>query len=65
MKSLSKNKYVDKVYNKFITYSFEFKNKFLKEDNQGRLSLIVFEEAGLKVETLGMNMCIIKIGIPV
>lgn len=51
--SLSKNKYVAKVSNKAITYSFEFKKKFVEEYKLGKLSRLIFEEAGFDVEILG------------
>ena len=50
---LSKNKNIFKVSNKAITYTFEFKKKFIDEYKTGKLSCIIFEEAGLDIEILG------------
>ena len=50
---LSKNKNISKVSNKAITYTFEFKKKFINEYKTGKLSRIIFEEAGLDAEVLG------------
>jgi len=50
---LSKNKNISKVSNKAITYTFEFKKKFIDEYKTEKLSRIIFEEAGLDVEVLG------------
>lgn len=53
MKTLSKNKYVTKVSSKAITYSFEFKKRFVEEYKKGKLARLIFEEAGFDVEVLG------------
>jgi len=50
---LAKNKNILKISNKSITYTFEFKRKFINEYKLGKLPRIIFEEAGLDVEILG------------
>ena len=50
---LSKNKNISKVSNKAITYTFEFKKKFIDEYKTGKLPRLIFEEAGLDIEILG------------
>jgi len=52
---LSKNKNISKVSNKAITYTFEFKKKFIDEYKIGKLPRIIFEEAGFDVDVLGMK----------
>ena len=51
---LSKNKYVLKVSEKAITYTNEFKIHFIAEYNNGKTSRVIFEEAGLDVDTIGI-----------
>jgi transposase-like protein len=53
VKLLSKNKYVVKVSNKSITYSFEFKKKFIEEYKLGKIPRAIFEEADFDAEILG------------
>lgn len=55
VRSLSKNKCVTKVSNKSITYSFEFKKRFIEEYNQGKLPRVIFEEVDFDIEVLGMK----------
>ena len=50
---LSRNKNVVKASNKSITYSFEFKKKFIEEYRAGKLPSLIFEEAGFNVGILG------------
>ena len=50
---LAKNKNILKISNKSITYTFEFKRKFIEEYKSGKLSRLIFEEAGFDVEVLG------------
>lgn len=50
---LSKNENIIKVSNKSILYRFEFKKKFIEEYKSGKLSRLIFEEAGFDVEVLG------------
>ena len=52
---LSKNKNISNVSNKAITYTFEFKKKFIDEYKTGKLPRIIFEEAGFDVDILGMK----------
>lgn len=52
---LSKNKYVLKVSEKAITYTNEFKIHFIAEYNNGKTSRVIFEEAGLDVDTIGIR----------
>ena len=53
IEKLSKNKNITKISSKAITYTFEFKCKFIDEYNLGKLPRIIFEEAGLDAEVLG------------
>lgn len=55
VRSLEKNKYVKRVSNKAITYSFEFKKKFIEEYKQGKLPRSIFEEAGFDIDIIGMK----------
>lgn len=55
IKLLSKNEYVVKVSSKAITYSFEFKKKFIEEYKLGKLTRLIFEEAGFDLEILGIK----------
>ncbi len=52
---LAKNKYIVKVSNKAITFSFEFKKKFIEEYKLGKLPRLIFKEAGFDIEILGMK----------
>lgn len=52
---LSKNKNISKVSNKAITYTFEFKKKFIDEYKTGKRPRIIFQEADLDVDILGMK----------
>ena len=52
---LAKNGNILKVSNKSITYTFEFKKKFIYEYKSGKLPRIIFEEAELDFEILGMK----------
>lgn len=53
MKELQYNPYVDKVSNKAVTYSEEFKNLFLEEYLKGKLPTQIFIEAGFDPFVLG------------
>lgn len=55
IKILSKNKYVKKVSSKSITYSVEFKEKFIEEHFKGKLSRIIFEECGFNINIIGIK----------
>lgn len=50
---LDRNHNILKVSNKSITYSFEFKMKFIDEYKLGKPPRVIFEEAGLDIEILG------------
>lgn len=52
---LSKNKYVNKVSEKSITYTNEFKIHFIAESSKGKTSRVIFEEAGFDVDIIGMR----------
>ena len=55
IKILSKNKYVKKVSSKAITYSIEFKEKFIEEYYNGKLPRIIFEECGFDIDLIGLK----------
>jgi len=52
---LSQNKYVKKVSNKGITYTDEFKRKFIIENQNGKVPREIFEECGFNIDILGMK----------
>lgn len=52
---LSKNKYVKNVSEKGITYTDEFKNIFITENEKGKLPREVFEECGFDIDILGIK----------
>jgi hypothetical protein len=52
---LSKNKYVKKVSDKAITYTDEFKNIFITENELGKFPREIFEECGFDINILGMK----------
>ena len=54
-KSLEKNPYVKAVSDKAITYTDEFKQLFIRENEAGKLPRQIFEEAGFDIETIGMT----------
>lgn len=55
IKVLSKNKYVENVTNKGITYTDEFKRTFIAKNEKGKLPRVIFEECGFDTEILGMQ----------
>ena len=55
IKMLSKNKNTSKVSTKAITYSLEFKEKFVEEYAKGKLPRLIFEENGFNVEIIGIE----------
>ena len=55
IQQLNKNKHVLRVSHKAITYSDEFKLHFIAEYNNGKQTRIIFEEAGLSVELIGLE----------
>ena len=50
---LSKNSYVEKVTNKTITFTKEFKEHFIKECNNGKGPTRIFIESGINPYILG------------
>lgn len=52
---LSKNKYVKKVSDKWITYTDEFKRIFIVENNNGKFPKQIFEEPDFNTDILGMK----------
>jgi len=55
IKILTKNKNVSKVSMKAITYSLEFKEKFIAEYSKGKFPRIIFEENGFDIEIIGIE----------
>ena len=55
IKLLAKNPNVLKVSDKAITYSEEFKNKFIEENLKGILPRKIFEDNGFDVEIIGIK----------
>jgi len=53
--NLSKNINVSKVSNKSITYSYEFKKRFICKYKNGKSSRVIFEEAGFDINVLGLR----------
>lgn len=55
IKILSNNRYIKKISTKAITYTFDFKEHFVKEIELGKSARSIFEEAGLPVSVLGVK----------
>lgn len=55
---LACNPYVEAVSEKGITYTDEFKRHFIAENEKGKGTREIFEEAGLDVELIGINRVI-------
>jgi hypothetical protein len=55
IKVLAKNPNVSRVSDKSITYSEEFKNKFIVENSKGILPRKIFEENGFDIEIIGLK----------
>lgn len=53
VEELKKNKYVKKVSKKAITYTEEFKERFLLEYNCGKLPSQILSEMGFDIKALG------------
>ncbi len=53
VEELRKNKYVKKVSEKAITYTEEFKEKFILEYNSGKLPFQILTEMGFNYKVLG------------
>ena len=52
---LSKNTYVKNVSNKGITYTDEFKQIFIVENQNGKLPRQIFEDHGFDMNIIGMS----------
>ncbi len=50
---LSQNKYVKRVSKKGITYTDEFKRRFIAENQKGKFPKQIFEENGFDIDILG------------
>mgnify|MGYP006395500081 CR=1 FL=1 len=55
IKLLAKNPNVLKVSDKAITYSEEFKNKYIEENSKGILPRKIFEDNGFDIEIIGLK----------
>lgn len=55
VKILSENKYVKNVSAKGITYTDEFKNIFIIENEQGKLPRKIFDECGFDINIIGIK----------
>jgi len=55
---LRKNKYVEKVSSKSITYTDEFKGHAIAESESGMLSTEIFREAGFDINVIGSKRAI-------
>jgi transposase len=55
IKILSSNRYVKSVSSKGITYTDEFKQIFIAENEKGKLPREIFEECGFDIDVIGMK----------
>ena len=55
IKVLAKNPNVLRVSDKAITYSVEFKNRFIEENSKGILPRKIFEDNGFDIEIIGLK----------
>jgi transposase len=55
IKLLKKNPYVKAVSTKSITYTEDFKRRFIEEYEKGKLPRAIFEECGFDIEVVGMD----------
>jgi len=55
IKVLAKNPNVLRVSDKAITYSVEFKNRFIEENSKGVLPRKIFEDNGFDIEIIGLK----------
>lgn len=55
IKVLAKNPNVLRVSDKAITYSEEFKNRFIEENSKGVLPRKIFEDNGFDIEIIGLK----------
>ena len=60
------NPNVHAVSEKAITYTDEFKRHFIAENEKGKLPREIFEEVGLDVELIGLNVLnlLLSVGVP-
>jgi transposase len=54
IKILSANPYVKSVSSKGITYTDEFKQYFIVENEKGKLPREIFEECGFDIDVIGL-----------
>lgn len=52
---LTQNQYVQSVSTKSITYTNEFKRKFVVENENGKIPRKIFEECGFEIDLIGMD----------
>ncbi|MGL4760554.1 MAG: HTH domain-containing protein, partial [Sarcina sp.] len=57
IKQLRNNINVQRVSEKSITYSAEFKRKFIEEYINGKSAKIIFKEAGFDIKMIGTVRC--------
>ncbi|MFR5266654.1 IS3 family transposase [Clostridium sp.] len=57
IKELRKNINVQKVSEKSITYSDEFKRNFIEEYINGKSARTIFEKAGFRIDVIGIKRC--------
>jgi transposase len=55
MELLSNNPYVKSVSSKGITYTDDFKQLFISENEKGKLPRQIFEECGFDIDLIGMK----------
>lgn len=55
VKQLKLNPNVKHVSRKAITYTRAFKERFIKENEDGKTTIEIFEEAGFSIDILGMS----------
>ncbi len=55
VKQLKGNPNVKHVSRKAITYTKEFKERFIKENEHGKPTIEIFKEAGFSMDVLGMS----------
>ena len=57
IKQLRDNRNIQKVSEKSITYSAEFKRRFIEQYINGKSAKIIFKEAGFDNEIIGTARC--------
>jgi len=55
MERLNKNPNVERVSEKAITYTDEFKKEFIEEYLKGKMPYQIFQEAGFDIDIIGMK----------